>query len=72
MGLVEKIDKANELKTPCTLIDKSGRYLNGTMIDSWVRLSGGKIRGRVRFQSQEKGEVEIDGNDILDIRFTNK
>lgn len=69
MALVEKIDKAYETKAPCQLVDKLGRHFNGTMVDSWVRLSGGKIRGKVRFLSEEKGEIEVDGNDILDIRF---
>lgn len=67
--LVEKIDKALESKSRCTLIDKMGRYFHGTLTDSWVRLSGGKMRGKVKFTSDEKGEQEIDCNDILDIKF---
>lgn len=66
-GIVEKIDKALESKQKCTLIDKMGKYLHGVVEDSWVRLSGGKLRGKVRFASEEKGEVEVDANDILDI-----
>ncbi len=65
--LVDKIDKAVESQTNCTLIDKMGKYLHGKLVDSWVRVSGGKMRGKVRFLSDEKGEVEIDANDILDI-----
>lgn len=66
-SVVEKIDKALESKVKCTLIDKAGKYFHGTMDDSWVRLSGGKLRGKVRFLSEEKGEIEVDANDILDI-----
>jgi hypothetical protein len=66
-AIVDKIDKALESKCSCTLIDKMGRYYHGTMLDSWVRLSAGKLRGKVRFHSQEKGEMEIDSNDILDL-----
>ncbi len=66
--LAEKIDKAAELKVKCTLIDKMGKYHHGVMTDSWVRLSAGKMRGKVRFQT-EKAELEIDANDILDILF---
>ena len=67
--IIIKIDKAVESKQRETLIDKMGKYLHGTATDSWVRLSGGKIRGKVVFASDEKGEVEVDGNDILDILF---
>lgn len=67
--LAEKIDKANDSKSRCTLIDKLGRYFHGTMTDSWVRLSGGKLRGKVVFLSDEKGEIQVDANDILDILF---
>ena len=65
--ILDKIDKAIESKQKCTLIDKMGLYLHGTLIDSWVRFSGGKLRGKVKFASEEKGEVEVDANDILDI-----
>jgi len=65
--LVEKIDRFLEEKTHCTLIDKMGRYYHGHVSDSWVRLSGAKLRGSVKFESKEKGEVEIDVNDILDV-----
>lgn len=65
--IVEKIDKALESKTRCTLIDKTGKYLHGILNDSWVRVSGGKLRGKIKFQSEERGEVEVDANDILDI-----
>jgi len=68
-GIVEKIDKAMETKTHCVLIDKMGQYLNGTLVDSWVRVSGGKLRGKVVFESSERGRVEVDANDILDIRM---
>ncbi len=67
--ILTKIDQALESKKRCRLIDKMGKYLNGTVTDSWVRLSGGKIRGKVVFQSDEKGPVEIDANDVLDILF---
>lgn len=66
-SLVEKIDKAVETQVKCTLIDKMGHYFHGTMVESWVRLSGGKMRGKVKFQSEEKGEVQVDCNDILDV-----
>ncbi len=66
-GIIEKIDKALESKQKVTLIDKMGRYLHGTVKDSWVRVSGAKLRGKVVFASDEKGEVEIDATDILDI-----
>ena len=65
--IVEKIDKAIEAKQICTLIDKMGRYLHGTVTDSWIRVSGGKLRGKLLFASQEKGEIEVDANDILDL-----
>ena len=65
--ILDKIDKALETKTKCTLMDKMGRYLHGTLTDSWVRFSGGKLRGKIVFQSDEKGSLEIDANDILDI-----
>lgn len=67
--IVEKIDKAFESKAKCTLIDKMGKYFHGIVTDSWVRLSGGKIRGKIKFQSDERGEFEMDANDILDITF---
>ena len=65
--ILEKIDNALESQKKCTLIDKMGQYLHGVVSDSWVRLSGGKLRGKVRFRSEEKGEIEVDANDILDI-----
>lgn len=65
--IVEKIDKAVETKNRCTLIDKMGRYYHGIMTDSWVRISGGKLRGKVQFASEEKGAIELDANDILDV-----
>jgi len=68
-AIVEKIDKAFEEKLACTLIDKMGKYFHGSVVDSWVRVSGGKIRGKIRFQSEEKGEFEMDANDILDLLF---
>ena len=68
-SIIDKIDKAAETKTKCTLIDKMGKYYHGVVTDTWVRLSGGKMRGKVVFQSEEKGEVEIDVNDVLDLRF---
>jgi len=65
--IVEKIDKALETKENCMLIDKMGKHLHGTLTESWVRVSGGKMRGKVRFLSEERGEVEMDVNDILDL-----
>ncbi len=67
--LLLKIDRAAESKERCRLIDKMGKYYNGFVTDSWVRLSGGKVRGKLVFQSDEKGTVEMDANDILDILF---
>ena len=69
--IVEKIDKAVESKGKCTLIDKMGKYHNGTLTDSWVRISGGKLRGKVRLTTEEKGDIEFDANDILDILLKN-
>ena len=69
--LVEKIDKAAESKAKCTLIDKMGRYHKGTITDSWVRLSGGKLRGKVRLLNEKQNELEIDANDILDLILQN-
>ncbi len=66
-AIVDKLDKALETQVKCTLIDKMGRYLHGTVADSWVQPSGGKLRGKVKFQSEEKGLVEVDANDILDL-----
>jgi hypothetical protein len=51
--IVEKIDKAVESKCRCTLMDKMGRYFHGTLTDSWVRLSGGKLRGKIKFTSSQ-------------------
>lgn len=65
--ITEKIDKAVETKQKCTLIDKLGKYFHGTVTESWIRVSGGKLRGRLRFMSEEKGEIEVDANDILDL-----
>ncbi len=65
--ILQKIDSMYESKQKCTLIDKGGRHLHGVISDSWVRLSGGKVRGKIVFESQEKGAVEIDANDILDL-----
>jgi hypothetical protein len=48
-------------------MDKMGKYLHGIVTDSWVRFSGGKLRGKIVFESEEKGTLEIDANDILDI-----
>lgn len=66
-GLTDKIDKALEEKSRVRLLDKMGRCFNGTVADSWVRVSGGKLRGKVVFSSDEKGDFEIDANDILDV-----
>jgi len=70
--LMEKLDRAYEGKLECTLIDKLGKYYHGKISDSWVRLSGGKMRGKLVFESHERGLVEprlveIDVNDIFDI-----
>ena len=65
--LMEKIDKALESKVKCTLIDKMGRHFHGVLTDSWASLSGGKMRGKITFNSEEKGEIEMDVNDILDL-----
>lgn len=65
--ILQKIDKATEDKTKQTLIDKTGRHLHGVIEDSWVRISGAKMRGKVVFASDEKGTIEIDANDILDL-----
>ncbi len=67
--LVDNIDKAVESKCRCTLTDKMGRCFHGTLTDSWVRMSGGKLRGKIKFTSDEKGEIELDCNDILEIRL---
>ncbi len=66
--ILEKIDKAVENQSACTLIDKMGKYHYGRILDSWARLSGGKIRGKIRFASENQ-ELEIDANDILDVRL---
>lgn len=65
--ILEKIDKALESKEKCTLVDKMGKYFHGTVSDSWIRLSGGKLRGKLQFLSEEKGPIEVDANDILDL-----
>lgn len=66
-NILQKIDLAAEGKKTCTLIDKMGKYFHGTVTDTWARVSGGKMRGKIMFLSEEKGEVEIDVNDILDL-----
>lgn len=68
-AFMEKIEKAVGEKGRCTLVEKSGRHLHGTMTDHWVHYSAGKLRGKVVFLSDEKGEVQVDANDILDVRF---
>lgn len=65
--IIDKIDKALESKAECTLIDKSGRYFHGVVVDSWIRISAAKLRGKLVFNSKEKGEIEMDANDILDL-----
>lgn len=65
--ILEKIDKALESKDKCTLMNKSGKYFHGTVTESWIRISGGKLRGKLQFQSEEKGLIEMDANDILDL-----
>ncbi|MFM8312658.1 MAG: hypothetical protein ACKOA8_00060 [Deltaproteobacteria bacterium] len=65
--ILNKIDKALESQSKCTLMDKMGKYLHGKVTDSWIRFSGGKLRGKLVFESEEKGSQEIDANDILDI-----
>ncbi|MBY0369950.1 hypothetical protein K2X33_04635 [bacterium] len=67
--VLPKIDRAAESKERCKLIDKMGRYFHGNVADSWVRMSGGKLRGKVVFQSDDKGTLEFDANDVLDILF---
>jgi hypothetical protein len=66
-NVVDKIDKAFETKAKCTLIDKMGKYRHGMIVDSWIRVSGGKLRGKLRFAPEGSAEVEIDANDILDV-----
>ncbi len=66
-AIVDKIDKAMETQKKCTLIDKMGRHLHGTVLDTWVMHSGGKLRGKVKFRSEEMGDVEVDANDVLDL-----
>ena len=65
--IIEKIDKALESKVKCTLVDKMGKYLHGVVSDSWVCISGGKLKGRLVFESEERGRVEMDPNDVLDL-----
>lgn len=67
--ILEKIDKALESNTKCTLLDKMGGHFRGILSDSWVRVSGGKLRGKIVFESEEKGQFEMDANDILDLRL---
>lgn len=71
-AIIEKIDKAAESKSHCTLLDKMGGCFHGIVSDTWVRLSGGKMRGKIVFDSVEKGSFEVDVNDILDLRFESK
>ncbi len=65
--LLEKIDKALESKGKHTLLNKNGKYFHGTVVESWIRISGGKLRGKLQFQSEEKGLIEMDANDVLDL-----
>lgn len=67
--ILDKIDKALESKGKVTLVEKSGRHYHGILTDSWVRVSGAKLRGKVSFASEEKGDIEVDANDILDVVF---
>ena len=65
--ILEKIDIGITTKVRCTLMDKSGRHYHGVFEDSWIRISGGKLRGKAVFISEEKGRIEIEAYDILDI-----
>ncbi|NBX75771.1 MAG: hypothetical protein EBQ92_04390 [Proteobacteria bacterium] len=65
--ILEKIDKALESKEKHTLMNKAGKHFHGTVTDSWIRISGGKLRGKLQFHSEEKGPIEMDANDILDL-----
>ncbi len=69
-SLIDKIDKGLESKANCTVIEKAGKHLHGVISDSWVCISGGRLRGKLVFESEEKGRVEIDANDILDVIIT--
>lgn len=66
--ILETIDKAVESQSSCTLIHKAGYYLHGKVAESWARVSGGKMRGKLRFDSIEKGVVEVDINDVLELK----
>lgn len=66
--LVEKIDQFVESKKRVTLIHKMGFYYHGVLTDTWVRISGVKLRGKVKMESDEKGPIEIEATDILDLR----
>lgn len=66
-NLIDKIDQGVATKTRHTLIEKSGRHHHGILVDSWIRISGGKLRGKLVFESEEKGRVEVDAHDILDV-----
>ena len=66
MDNIEKALKCDQV----TVIDKSGKFHRGQLYDHYVRYSGGKLRGKVRIRlSDSDGEIEVDANDILDIRF---
>lgn len=66
-AIIDRIDKAVESKAKCTLMDKMGGCFHGVVSDSWIRVSGAKMRGKLVFESQERGQIEIDANDILDL-----
>lgn len=68
-SLIDKIDRAVETKAKCVLVHKMGPHYHGILTDSWVRISGGKMRGKVRMNTEEKGDIEVDGNDVLDLRI---
>lgn len=70
--ILNKIDDALESKEDCVLVDKMGKYFHGKAVDSWVRVSGAKLRGKLVFDSKESGEFEIDANDILELRIEKK
>lgn len=71
--LIEAIEKAQVHKIKLKLMDKMGGCFYGYVIDSWLRIgSGGHLRGKFMFNSDEKGEFELDINDVLDIENTNE
>ena len=67
-SFLETLDELEQSKKPVLIIDKGGDYKRGRIKEHYVRISAGKLRGKIILVKKEnKAEEEIDANDVLDI-----